>query len=166
MTQARFNQQQIEILNHHGHGKDFHWKSRSSVITHLSSMSVDFAIFPLSFLPLYIRLLSLHYPITFSFSFFLPPLFSSLGRFIVLSLDTKDGFPPTALWSKTEKKTQKKFTVSRAREWVKCASKVSRAEQAKEWAVQRNEQMDERVAQYFRLDSWLFWTIVHWWKDK
>ena len=107
MTQARFNQQQIEILNHHGHGKDFHWKSRSSVITHLSSMSVDFAIFPLSFLPLYIRLLSLHYPITFSFSFFLPPLFSSLGRFIVLSLDTKDGFPPTALWSKTEKKTEK-----------------------------------------------------------
>ena len=36
---------------------------------------------------------------------------------------------------------------------VKCASEASRVEQA-------NEQMDERVAQYLRLDSWLIWPTV------
>ena len=32
---------------------------------------------------------------------------------------------------------------------------------ANEWAVQANERMDERVAQYFSLYSWLFWPTVH-----
>ena len=46
-------------------------------------------------------------------------------------------------------------------------SEASRAEQANEWAVRGNEQTDERVAQYLRLDSWLFWTIVcRWNRDK
>ena len=40
------------------------------------------------------------------------------------------------------------------------ASKASSAEWANEWEVQKTEQTDERVAQYLRLDSWLFWTIV------
>ena len=39
-------------------------------------------------------------------------------------------------------------------------SKASRAEQAKEWAMRVNEQIDKRVAQYLRLNSWLFWPIV------
>ena len=39
-------------------------------------------------------------------------------------------------------------------------SKASRVEQTNERVVQVNEQMDEQVAHYLRLDSWLFWTIV------
>ena len=38
---------------------------------------------------------------------------------------------------------------------------MSSAVQANEWAVRANEQMDERVAQYLCLNSWLFSTIVH-----
>ena len=36
------------------------------------------------------------------------------------------------------------------------ASEASRAEQANESAVQANERMDERVAQYLHLDSCLY----------
>ena len=43
---------------------------------------------------------------------------------------------------------------------------AQRSAQAKQvvnkWAVRANKRMDERVAQYFSLYSWLFWTIVHW----
>ena len=39
-------------------------------------------------------------------------------------------------------------------------SEASRMEQANESAVQANERMDEQVAQYVHLDSWLFWPIV------
>ena len=52
-----------------------------------------------------------------------------------------------------------------AREQMSAAERPieeSRAEQAKERALQANKQIDEWVAQYFRLDSWLFWTIVDW----
>ena len=38
------------------------------------------------------------------------------------------------------------------------ASEASSPEQANEWAVRANEQMDERVAQYLRLNSCLFQT--------
>ena len=40
--------------------------------------------------------------------------------------------------------------------------KASSVEQANEWAVRANKQMDERkrVAQYLRPDSWLIWTTV------
>ena len=31
--------------------------------------------------------------------------------------------------------------------------------------MQANEPMDERVAQYFRLYSWLFWSIVRFMND-
>ena len=34
------------------------------------------------------------------------------------------------------------------------------AMQANEWVVRANERMDEQVAQYLHLESWLFWTIV------
>ena len=34
------------------------------------------------------------------------------------------------------------------------------SERANEWAVRANERMDERVAQYYSLYSWLFSTIV------
>ena len=37
---------------------------------------------------------------------------------------------------------------------------ASRAEQANKLVVQANKRIDEPVAQYFGLDSWLFWTIV------
>ena len=50
-----------------------------------------------------------------------------------------------------------------ASKWVGAAEracKSSRAEQANEWAVQANERMDEQVAQYCSLYSWLFWTMV------
>ena len=40
-----------------------------------------------------------------------------------------------------------------------CASKASSAEQANEWAVQANEQTDEQMGQYLRLDLWFFWII-------
>ena len=40
------------------------------------------------------------------------------------------------------------------------ASEASSPEQANEWAVRANERTDERVAQYLRLDSCLFQTIV------
>ena len=40
------------------------------------------------------------------------------------------------------------------------ASEASSPEQASEWAVRANEQTDERVAQYLRLDSCLFKTTV------
>ena len=33
---------------------------------------------------------------------------------------------------------------------------------ARVWAVQANEQMDKRVAQYCSLVSWLFWPSVQW----
>ena len=46
------------------------------------------------------------------------------------------------------------------------ASKASRAEPANEWAVQENEWMDERVAQYLRRNSLLFWTAVQWTDQK
>ena len=46
------------------------------------------------------------------------------------------------------------------------ASKVGRAEQANQRAVQANQPRNEQVAQYFRLDSCLFWTIVKWWHKK
>ena len=39
---------------------------------------------------------------------------------------------------------------------VERASEASRVEQANEWVVRANEQTDKRVAQYLRLDSWLF----------
>ena len=39
-------------------------------------------------------------------------------------------------------------------------SKMSSAEQANEWEVRVNKRMDERVAQYLRLDPWLYWTTV------
>ena len=43
---------------------------------------------------------------------------------------------------------------------AECASEVSSAEQAREGAVRANKRMNEHVAQYLHLDSWLFWTIV------
>ena len=52
----------------------------------------------------------------------------------------------------------------RASEWVSTAegaSEASSPEQANEWAVRANERTDERVAQYLRIDSCLFQTIVH-----
>ena len=39
------------------------------------------------------------------------------------------------------------------------ASEASSPEQANEWAVRANDRTDERVAQYFSLYFWLFWTI-------
>ena len=39
-------------------------------------------------------------------------------------------------------------------------SKVRSAEQANQWAVRANEQMDKQVAQYLHLDFLLFWPIV------
>ena len=42
------------------------------------------------------------------------------------------------------------------------ASKASSPEQANKGVVQANELMDERVAQYLRLDSCLFQTTVSW----
>ena len=50
-------------------------------------------------------------------------------------------------------------------EWMSAAggeSEASRGEQANEWAVRANERMDEQVAQYFSLYSWLFWPTVWW----
>ena len=44
---------------------------------------------------------------------------------------------------------------------VERASHVSSAEQANEWGVQANEQMDEQVAQHLPLNSGLFWTLVY-----
>ena len=43
---------------------------------------------------------------------------------------------------------------------VECASKASSPKQTNEWAVRANERANERVAQYFSMYSWLFWTIV------
>ena len=42
-------------------------------------------------------------------------------------------------------------------------SAVECAGEANELAVQANKQTDGRVAQYFSLDSWLFWPTVHCW---
>ena len=39
---------------------------------------------------------------------------------------------------------------------VERASKASSTESANEWAVRANKRMDEQVAQYLCLDSWLF----------
>ena len=56
--------------------------------------------------------------------------------------------------------------VSEVSEWTSERSggreRISSPEQANEWAVGENEQTDERVAQYFSLDSWLFWPTVQW----
>ena len=41
------------------------------------------------------------------------------------------------------------------------ASEASSVEQANKWAVRANRWMDERVAQYSNLHSWLFWPTVH-----
>ena len=41
-------------------------------------------------------------------------------------------------------------------------NKASSVEQVNEWVVWVNEQTDEQVARYLRLDSWLFWTTVGW----
>ena len=49
-------------------------------------------------------------------------------------------------------------------EW-RGSKRTSAAKKANEWAVQANEPMDERVAQYFRLYSWLFWSIVRFMND-
>ena len=48
--------------------------------------------------------------------------------------------------------------------WLRAAERVSSLEQTNKWAAQANERTEERVAQYFNLDSWLFWTVVHWWE--
>ena len=72
-------------------------------------------------------------------------------------------------WKKKHRKIAiQSFAVSRAREWanwvsaVEGASKASVLEQGDEWAVWVNERTDERVIQYFSLDSWLFWPTVYW----
>ena len=58
---------------------------------------------------------------------------------------TANHFPPSS--GASERSSDWMSTAERA-------SKARRAEQANEWAVQANEQTDERVAQYLRLDSW------------
>ena len=50
--------------------------------------------------------------------------------------------------------------VSKQMSTVERAIKVSSVEQANEQAVWENKKTNERVAQYFCHDSWLFWTIV------
>ena len=62
----------------------------------------------------------------------------------------------------------KPFTFPRAREWVskRANELVQRSTWVERtvWHIQMSEwyeRTDERVAQYFRLDSWLFWTTVH-----
>ena len=40
------------------------------------------------------------------------------------------------------------------------ASKASSTEQVNKWVVQPKKPTDEWVAQYLRLDTWLYWTIV------
>ena len=40
------------------------------------------------------------------------------------------------------------------------AQRVVRSKQTSEWCERTDERTDERVAQYLRLDSWLFWPIV------
>ena len=42
---------------------------------------------------------------------------------------------------------------------AECASKASNAEKANKW-VRAKKGMEERVAPYLHLDSWLFWTVV------
>ena len=46
------------------------------------------------------------------------------------------------------------------------ASKASRVEPANERAVRANKRTDERVAEYLRLDFWLFWLIVSGWDEE
>ena len=56
-----------------------------------------------------------------------------------------------------------KWVSEQASEWARRSSQAQRSTQAKwasEWVVQANKRMNERVAQYLRLDFWLFWTIV------
>ena len=77
-----------------------------------------------------------------------------------------------ALWARSKKYTDEiAIQSSLSHEWrserseqasegmstVERASNASRAEQANEWAMQANEWMDKRVAQYFSLDSSLIW---------
>ena len=55
--------------------------------------------------------------------------------------------------------------MSKLSKWVSAAegaSEASSPEQANEWEVWANERTDKQVAQYFHLDSWLFWPTVVW----
>ena len=98
-------------------------------------------------------------------------LFLSFMQFYQLNLL----FLLTMLWFKTalclkiNHSLSHKLGSERGSKWMnECSGardrseqcKASSVEQANEWAVKVNERMDERVTQYLRLDSWLFWTIV------